>query len=359
MEFGQTAAQRDRCRTIRDAGEYDWQRLGELGVLSAAIPVEHGGRGLGALDTALVFEAAGYGCHDTGLIFAAGAHLFAVALPIAAFGSESQKKKLPGLCDGALIGANAMTEPDAGSDIGALKTTAVRNGDGYVLNGMKSFVSNGPIADVYVTYAVTDPTAGHLGTTGFVVDAGTPGLVRSEPFGKLGMNGCAAGTVEFRDCAVPEDAVLGNGSLVFQHGMLWERACLFAIYLGVQDRLIERCIRHVKQRKQFGRRLSDFQSVSNRIVDMRLRLESARLLLYKACWAIDQNDLAVLPAALSKLAVSQAAVQTALDAVELFGGRGYQTGEGIEEHLRDAVGGLIFSGTSDIQRQLAALELGL
>ncbi|GGU59128.1 hypothetical protein GCM10010178_59190 [Lentzea flava] len=282
-----------------------------------------------------------------------------MALPIAEFGSDSQKKKLPGLCDGTLVGANAMTEPDAGSDIGALKTTAVRSGNGYVLNGVKSFVSNGPIADVYVTYAVTDPNAKHLGTTGFVVDAGTPGLVRSEPFGKLGLNGCAAGTVEFHDCAVPEDAVLGNGSLVFQHGMLLERACLFAIYLGVQERLVERCITHVKRRKQFGKRLSTFQSVSNRIVDMKLRLESSRLLLYKACWAIDQDDDAVLPAALSKLAVSQAAVQTALDAVELFGGRGYQTDEGIEEHLRDAVGGLIFSGTSDIQRQLAALELGL
>jgi alkylation response protein AidB-like acyl-CoA dehydrogenase len=161
---------------------------------------------------------------------------------------------------------------------------------------------------------------------------------------------------------VPDDQVLGlpgQGGAVFQQSMTWERACLFALYVGVQDRLLDLCVRHARRRRQFGRRIAEFQSVSNRIVEMTLRLASARLLLYRACWEHDRGEHAVLSVALSKLAVSEGVVASALDAVHLFGGRGYLRDDGIEAVLRDALPSTIFSGTSDIQRQIVARELGL
>jgi alkylation response protein AidB-like acyl-CoA dehydrogenase len=332
-------------------------------VLGASVPTRYGGAGLGALDTARQFEAAGHGCPDTGLVFAAAAHLFACTMPIVAFAADAVRERLlPGLASGDLVAGNAMTEPEAGSDVGRLRTTATATDDGFRLDGTKSFVSNGPVADVFVTYAVTDPTAGHWGISAFVVDADTPGIRVGPPLRKLGMEGCTASEVEFVDCVVPADAVLGEpgqGSAIFQHSMGWERACLFALYLGVQDRLIARCVEHVRERRQFGRRLSEFQSVSNRIVEMTLRVESARLLLYRACWALDADEPATLLAALSKLAVSEGAVASATDAIALFGSRGYLREWGIEAALRDAIGGTVFSGASDVQRQLVAMELGL
>ncbi|SFW75469.1 acyl-CoA dehydrogenase family protein [Amycolatopsis australiensis] len=376
MEFGWTADQRQRYdRTVADTRaafpvepEYvfsreKWALLGKSGVLGASVPAAYGGGGLTALDTARVFEAAGRGCPDTGLVFGAAAHLFACTMPIVDFAPAAVRDRLlPGLATGDLVAGNAMTEPEAGSDVGALRATATATDGGYLLNGVKSFVSNGPVADVLVTYAVTDPAAGHWGITAFALDAHRPGVTLGEPFGKLGMEGCLACEVTFTDCFVPEETVLGEpgqGSAIFQHSMGWERACLFALYLGVQDRLLDRCLAHVRDRRQFGKRLAEFQSVSNRVVEMKLRAESARLLLYRACWALDEGEDATLFAALSKLAVSEGTVASATDAVQLFGSRGYLREHGVEAALRDAIGGTIFSGASDVQRQLVAMELGL
>ncbi|MEV4636644.1 acyl-CoA dehydrogenase family protein [Actinoplanes sp. NPDC049548] len=376
MEFGWTTDQERRyadtlaaARAAFDGvpsapgGPKPWLRLADLGLLGASVPTRYGGGGLGALDTARLLEAVGRGCPDTGLVFAASAHLFACAMPIAEFGSEELRQRLlPRMCGGELVAANAMTEAEAGSDVSRLAVTATPVDGGYLLNGTKTFVSNGPVADVYVTYATTDPQAGHLGSTGFVVDRDTPGLTPGEPFDKLGMTSCQAGTVTFEDCFVPAGNVLGEpgqGAAIFQHSMGWERTCLFALFLGLQEALVERVVAHVRQRRQFGRRLADFQAVSHRIVDMKLRLESGRLLLYRACWAMDTDEHPVLFSALSKLAVSESALASAVDAVKLLGGQGYLREGGVEAALRDAMGATIFSGTSDIQRQLVAVELGL
>jgi len=377
MEFGWTPEQRERYdaalatarqRFAPETGgprlaPEDWRALGEHGLLGASVDPKYGGAGLGALDTALLFEAFGRGCPDTGLVFAAAAHLFACAMPIAEFGPVALRERLlPGMCAGASIAANAMTEPGAGSDVSKLSTMAMPVDGGYLLNGTKSFVSNGPAADVFVTYATTDPAAGHFALTAFVVERGAAGVRVGEPFRKLGMASCPASEVEFVDCFVPHESVLGErgqGSIVFQQSMLWERTCLFALYVGLQDRLIDQVVAHAKERSQFGRPLREFQSVSNRIVEMKLRLESGRLLLYRACWSLDRAEPDPLGSALSKLAVSESAVASAVDAVQILGGRGYLTGQGAEAALRDALGGTIFSGTSDIQRQIVARELGL
>ncbi|MBP0456399.1 acyl-CoA dehydrogenase family protein [Streptomyces bomunensis] len=341
----------------------DWPALAATGLLGAAVPQEYGGGGLGALDTALLYEAAGEGCADTGLLFAAAAHLFACVRPLVEFGSERIRKALlPALCSGELVAGNAMTEPDAGSDVSHLATRATKVEGGYLLDGVKSFVSNGPVAGLYVTYATTDPGGAYFSTTAFAVDRNSPGLVVGPPMEKTGLTSCQAGRIAFTRCFVPDDRVVGSpgqGRLVFETSMEWERSCLFAIYLGQQERLIGQCVQHARERSQFGKRLADHQAVADRLAGMRLRLESGRLLLHRACAEIDDGEDASLWAALAKLAVSEAAVATALDAARIFGGRGHLTEYGIEQQVRDALPATTFSGTSDIQRRLIAREMGL
>jgi alkylation response protein AidB-like acyl-CoA dehydrogenase len=376
MDFSRSDEQQTRYKRVEIAARelpsdpaadgfrrQDWAALAAMGLLGAAAPQEHGGSGFGALDTAMLYEAAGEGCPDTGLLFAAAAHLFACVRPVVEFGSaETCGKLLPGLCSGELIAGNAMTEPEAGSDVSQLATRAVKVDGGYILDGVKSFVSNGPVADLYVTYATTDPDGAYFNTTAFIVDRDSPGLVPGAPLEKSGLASCQACPVTFAGCFVPDDRVLGSpgqGQLVFQESMQWERTCLFAIYLGQQERLIRRCVRHVRERRQFGKRLADIQPVADRLAEMKLRLESGRLLLYRACAEIDSGQDPSLWAAMAKLAVSEAAVATALDAARIFGGRGYLKEYGIEEAVRDAMPATTFSGTSDIQRQLIARGMGL
>ncbi|MFJ9348313.1 acyl-CoA dehydrogenase family protein [Streptomyces sp. NPDC101237] len=376
MDFSLSAEQQRRHDRIRTAArellpgaspaefrEKSWRRMAVLGLVGAAVPQEHGGAGLGALDTALLYEGASEGGADTGLLFAAAAHLFACVRPVLEFAlPRTRKALLPALCSGELIAGNAMTEPDAGSDVSRLATTATRVDGGYLIDGTKSFVSNGPVADLYVTYATTDPAGGYFGTTAFAVDRDSPGLVAGPPLDKSALTACQAGEVRFDRCFVPDERVLGSpgqGQLVFQTSMLWERSCLFAIYLGQQERLIERCVHHVRHREQFGRKLADLQPVADRLAEMRLRLESGRLLLRRACAGIDDGQDPALWVAMAKLAVSEAAVATSLDAARIFGGRAFLTEYGIEEHVRDAAPATTFSGTSDIQRQLIAREMGL
>lgn len=339
----------------------DWKSLADLGILGLSVPVEYGGSGHGALDSAYLLEALGTACTRTGLIFAACAHLFACTMPIVEFGAEELRRRLlPRLCGGDLVAGNAMTESDAGSDVSRLATTARQVPGGWMLDGAKSFVSNGPVADVLVTYATTDPAGGHLGLTAFVVETATGGVRLGEPLQKMGLSQCPAGTVEFADCFVPDQQVLGvpgQGAAIFQQSMGWERCCLFAGYLGLAERLLRSTTRHVRDRRQFGRPLHDFQAVSHRLADMKVRTEAARLLLYRACWLLDQGERNALAIAISKLAVSEAAVATSLEAVRIFAARGYLVSDGIEAALRDSVPSVIFSGTSDIQRELIVREL--
>lgn len=374
MDFAWDDQQRERYQRVRTAahelptdqdgfGRQAWKQLAAMGLLGAAVPREHNGLGLGALDTARMYEAAAEGCPDTGLLFAAAAHLFACVRPVVEFaGAEVGRKLLPGLCSGELIAGNAMTEPEAGSDVSRPSTRATRVDGGYLLDGVKSFVSNGPVADLYITYATTDPKAGYLGVTAFAVDRDSPGLVAGPPMDKAGLTSCQAGRVTFGACFVPDDRVLGSpgqGNPIFQSSMWWERACLFALYLGQQERLIGLCARHMRDRRQFGKRMADIQPVADRLAEMKVRLESGRLLLYRACAEIDSGCDPSMWVAMAKLAVSEAAIATALDAARIFGGRGYLKEYGIEAAVRDAMPATTFSGTSDIQRQLIVRGMGL
>lgn len=375
MDFAWETDQRDRYELVREKTRTwpaveegfltreDWRRCAGLGLTGLSVPVEHGGGGLGFLSTARIVEAFGAGCPDMGLVFATMAHLFACAMPVAEHGgAELRARTLPGLCSGELIGANAITEEGAGSDVTAITTRAVRDGDDYVITGAKSFVSNGPIADVFTVYASTDPAFGHLGVSAFAVERDTPGLTVGEPFAKVGLESVPASAVWLDGCRVPAGNRLGRegqGAAIFQSSMRWERTCLFAGYLGRTERLLERCVEHALERRQFGRRISDNQAVSHRIARLRLRLEAARLLLWQACWRLDQGERAVLDIAMAKLAVSEGAVQAGLDAVQILGGTGIRTDGGVERELRDALPATVFSGTSEMQLEQIVKELGL
>lgn len=341
----------------------NWKKCAQFGILGLAIPEEYGGSDADILTTMLVMEGLGYGCRDNGLIFAMNAQMWSVQHPILKFGTEAQKRKyLPGLCSGELIGAHGMSEADSGSDAYSLRTRFTSRDGGYVLNGSKMFVTNAPVADVAVVFATVDPSKGMGGISAFLLDKGTPGFRVSRSIEKMGLRTSPMGELIFEDCFVPADCRLGPegaGSAIFNSSMEWERSCILGSHVGAMEHQLEEAIRYARQRRQFGQVIGKFQSVANRIADMKVRLETARLLLYKVAWLKKMGKPAVMEAALAKLYLSESFVQSSLDAVRTYGGYGYMTEMEVERDLRDAVGGLLYSGTSDIQRMIIARWLGL
>lgn len=382
MDFGFSAEQRHWYEaTLRFAreelvepvsGRGDWPygfwreglvRCARFGIAGLPVPQEYGGRGQDLATTVAAMEALGYGCADSGMIFALNAALWTVTMPIVRFGSEEQKRRyLPGLCDGSLLGANGASEPEAGSDIFAMRTRAERRADGWVLNGRKTWITAGPVADLFLCFATTDPSRGILGISTFLIDRDATGLRVVREIPKLGMKTVPMGELAFEDCRLPADALLGRegrGAAIFNAGMELERGAILASALGVMRRQLDRCIEHARTRKQFGQPIGKFQSVSNRIVDMSLRLETSRLMVYRFADLHARGEAAAVAASMAKLQVSESFVQNSLDAVRLFGAAGYAEGLGLESELRDSVGGVIFSGTNDIQRNIIAQHLRL
>lgn len=365
IEFAQRELNDDLVAGDR-LGEFSterWQRCARFGVLGLPIPEDYGGSGCDIVTTMVVMEGLGYGCGDNGLIFAMNAQLWSVELPILLFGTEGQRRRyLPGLCSGELIGAHGMTEPESGSDAYSLRTRAARVEGGYVLNGTKMFVTNAPVADVTVVFATIDPALGLGGVTAFLVDNSAPGLDVGRDIDKMGMRTAPMAELILQDCFVSETHRLGPegaGASIFNSSMEWERSCILASHVGAMERQLEACIRYARDRRQFGQSIGSFQSVSNRVADMKVRLETARLILSKVAWLKQTGQPAVMEAAIAKLYVSEAFVESSLDAIRIHGGSGYTSELGIERDLRDAVGGTLYSGTSDIQRMIIARWMGL
>ena len=341
----------------------NWQKCAQFGLQGLPIPEAYGGSGADILTTMLVMEGLGYGCRDNGLIFALNAQMWSVQLPILDFGTQAQKEKyLPGLCSGKLIGAHGMTEAQSGSDAYSLRTRAERVDGGYVLNGSKMFVTNAPTADMAVIFATADATKGRWGISAFLVDKGTRGFNVGRDMEKMGLRTAPLGELVLQDCFIPEENRLGRegaGVSLFNSSMEWERSCILASQVGAMERQLEMSVRYARERRQFGQPIGRFQSVGNRVADMKVRLETARLILYKVAWLKKMDRPATMEAAIAKLYLSESFVESSLQAIGIHGGYGYMVESEIERDLRDAIGGTIYSGTSDIQRTIIARLLGL
>ena len=340
-----------------------WKKCGEFGIQGLLVPTEYGGLGQDPLTTVAALERLGYGCKDNGLIFSINAHMWTAVSPLVYNGTEAQKQKfLPGLCNGTLIGGNAMSEPNSGSDAFALATTATRQGDKYILNGSKIFVTNGPVADVLVVFANVDKSRGAEGITAFLVEKGMPGFDPSHKIEKMGVRTSPMAEVFFENCEVPAENLLGKeggGAFLFTRSMTWERGCILASAVGAMQRLLEKCIRYANERKQGGQSIGKYQLVASKIVDMKLRVESARHMLYHYGWLAGRRKSVYLEAAMIKLHLADAWVKCAEDAIQIHGGYGYMTEYEVERELRDAIGAKLYSGTSEIQRNIIASLIGL
>ncbi|MCP5158755.1 MAG: acyl-CoA dehydrogenase family protein [Gammaproteobacteria bacterium] len=341
-----------------------WRKCGEIGIQGLPVPEEYGGSHVDPLSCAIALEALGYGCHDGGLVFSLSAHLLACVVPIWQHGTAEQKRRyLPGLCDGRLIGSHAITEPGSGSDSFSMRTRADKIDGGWRINGTKTFISNGPAADVAIVFAVTDPGKGfHGGATAFLVETSWKGVATSKKFEKLGLRTSPIGELIFEDLDVPDDAVIGkigSGSAVFGTAMDWERTLLVAGHVGVIERLLETAVMYARTRNQFNQAIGKFQAISHKIADMKVQLEAARLLAYQAAWKLGHARSASLDASIGKLFVSESLLKCALECVQIHGGYGFMVEYQVERALRDAIAGTIYSGTSEMQRNIIARWLGL
>ncbi len=381
MDFDFTAEQEELKQAAREfaegelngdllaqerAGKFSrekWQAAARFGLLGLPIPEEYGGTAHDLLTTVCVMEGIGYGCRDNGLIFSLNAHMWSAELPILRFGTDEQKARyLPRLVNGEWIGVHAITEEGSGSDAFNIAATATRQGDHYLLKGSKVFITNAPVADVVVLFATVDPEIGPDGLSAFLVEKGDAGFSLSKSYEKMGLRTSPIGEIYLDDCAVPVERRLGGegaGMAIFNSSMDYERACILAANIGTLERQLETCVERARNWERFGKPIGKFQSISNKIADMKLRIETARLLLYKTAWLKSQGRRASMESAMAKLYISECMVQSSLEAIQIFGGYGYMAEYGVERDLRDAVGGTIYSGTSEIQRMIVARHLGL
>jgi alkylation response protein AidB-like acyl-CoA dehydrogenase len=359
-ELNERVIERDREASFSTEG---WKRCASFGIQGLPVPIEYGGQGADPLTTLLALESLGYGCTDNGLLFSLNAQMWSCEIPLVRFGTEEQKRRwLPGLCDGSVIGVQAMTEPDTGSDAFALATTARREDGAWVLRGSKTFITNAPVADVFVVFARTNPSGGLAGLSAFLVERGTPGVSVGRPFDKMGLRTSPMSEVTFDDCRVPAASMVGDegsGMAVFNTSMEWERGCILATAVGAMQRQLERCIRYARERRQFGQAIGKFQAVAHKVVEMKLRLETSRLLLYRLGWLKSTGRTSPMDAALVKIHISESFLHSSLDALQVHGGYGYMAEYELEREVRDAVAGRLYSGTSEVLRNLVAAHLGL
>jgi butyryl-CoA dehydrogenase len=332
-----------------------------IGYLGIGHTEAYGGTNLDLISQAIAGEAVASACASTFLSCGASSGLF--GMPLRLFGTEAQKKKyLPSIIKGELIGCFGLTEPEAGSDAASIKTTAVKKGDKWVLNGTKTFITNATIADVALIFAYNDKAKGPgAGVTCFLVDRGTPGFSSSKPFDKMGFRGSPTAELILVDCEVPDSAVLGvvgNGFIQAMQTLEYGRIGMATVCLGIAAKCLELANKYSKERKVFGKPINRFQDISFKLADMMIMSDVARLLIYQAAWAKETNhpDSAVL-ASVAKVWASEAATQISSMAVQVHGGYGYIKEFPVERLYRDAKLGEIGEGTSEIQRVLIAKDL--
>lgn len=379
MEFSWTDEQQTGCRQAREFAERElndglrereqrgelsrelWLRCARFGIQGLTIPETWGGLGLDVRSAVRILEGLGEGCHDNGLLMSLGAQVWSVTIPLLQFGNAEQKQfYLPRMASGEWIGAFALTEAQGGSDAFRLMTRAERHGSGFRLRGSKVFITNAPVADLFLVFATTDPAAGYFGITAFLLPPGLAGLSIGAPTHKMGLQTSPMAELHFDDVAVDESMVLGEvggGGAVVRPTLEWERGLLLAASLGTMQRLLQVTAQYTRERKQFGRPIMDFEAVAHQLAEMRLRLELSRLLVYQFAWLKDQHRSAGLEASMTKLYVSESLCRVAELAMHLHGAYGYTREYEFERDWRDAMASTIYSGTTEMQKNLIAESL--
>jgi len=336
-----------------------WKKLGDLGLLGITVSEEYGGSGMGYLAHCVAMEEISRASASVGLSY--GAHSNLCVNQIYKNANAAQKEKyLPKLCSGEHIGALAMSEPGAGSDVVSMKLRAEKKGDKYILNGNKMWITNGPDAHVYLIYAKTDVDAGSKGITAFIVERDFPGFSRAQKLDKLGMRGSNTCELVFEDCEVPaENVVLGEGMgvKVLMSGLDYERTVLSGGPTGIMQACMDIVVPYIHDRKQFGQSIGEFQLIQAKVADMYTELNASRAYLYAVARACDRGEQSRKDAAGVILYVAERATQTALQAIQLLGGNGYINDYPTGRYLRDAKLYEIGAGTSEIRRMLIGREL--
>jgi butyryl-CoA dehydrogenase len=339
-----------------------WRKIGGFGLLGITYPEAYGGSGADVVTACLAGEAVAKGGAEGGLCLAWGAHTYLCGDTIVRHGTEDQKKKyVPPLASGEWVGAMGLTEPGAGSDAASVRTTAVRKGDSYYLNGTKMFITNGPIADVMVIIAVTDKEKKGAGISAFIVEKNYRGFSVGRELKKMGVRASTTGELVFDDCPVPAENILrreGDGFLIALGTVEWDRSTLLAPSLGGMEYALEACVSYAKERRQFDRPIASFQAIQHKLADMKVVIEAMRLLIYRVAWLKDQGKgINPVEAAVAKLFVGELAMKAAHDAVQIHGGYGFMHEYPVERLYRDTRLGSIGGGTSEIMRLIIARSI--
>jgi len=335
-----------------------FKKLGQAGITGLSIPPEFGGSG-DVLDMAIACEELGR--HWASIVAIVSTHINLCTWPIVRFGSEAQKGKyIPALVRGDVISAFAVTEPDSGSDILSPRTTAVKDGSHYILNGTKTFITSGNAADVFITLATTDKAQGVRGLTAFIIEKDCPGFSVISKFNKLGMRGSPTVKLSFHDCRLSSDSVLGKegqGARVILSSLDNGRIGVASQAVGLQQAVLDACIKRAKERVQFGHPIADNQAIAWKLADMSARLDASRLINYQAAVLASQGLPFAKEAATAKLYASEAAMVTATEGIQIFGGYGYMMDSPMQRYFRDAKLIEIYEGTSEMQRVVLSRHL--
>lgn len=329
-----------------------WEQVSALGVHGITVSEEYGGLGESYTTAAHVFEALGYGCMNNGLIFAINNHIWVALNLIYLYATPLLKEKyLSSMIKGKKIGAIAITETEAGTDALNMSTSAIEEEGGYILNGSKVFISNAPIADIFIVFAVTqfEPVKR---ITAFIVEKSMVGVSVGQEIEKMGLGGCPTSEIVFKDCKVPKENILGTkdaGNRILLSALEWERCFEFVPNIGTMQRIMERCLEHVNTRKQFGRTLGENQSIAHKIAEMKIGIELSKNMLHKITTQMDDGKSAYLDTSIFKYYVSSRYITTCRDAIQIFGGYGYTKEYDYEREFRDAIASSIYSGTNEMQ----------
>ncbi|MDV2886504.1 acyl-CoA dehydrogenase [Alkalihalophilus pseudofirmus] len=348
-EVEPTAEERDEEERF-DREIFD--KMAELGLTGIPWPEEYGGIGADYVSYCIAVEELSRVCASTGVTLSA--HTSLAGWPVYKFGTEEQKQKfLRPMAEGKKIGAYGLTEPGSGSDAARMKTTAIEDGDNYVLNGSKIFITNGGIADIYIVFAVTDPEARHKGTTAFIVEADTPGFSVGKKEKKLGIRSSPTTEIIFEDCRVPKENMLGKEGEGFKVAMMTldgGRNGIAAQAVGIAQGALDAAVGYAKERKQFGKPIGAQQGIGFKLADMATKIEASRLLTYQAAWRESEGVSYGKESAMSKLFAGDTAMDVTVEAVQVFGGYGYTKDYPVERYMRDAKITQIYEGTNEIQR---------